>query len=111
MAADQGIIDSVSNTNTKTFGDGPAFYAQLAMSNAVSHQGRINVIAEAAVSSAVKKLLTITPDEAQADSTVSEGGLPSLITSLVSALASAQVSTKVAQTTPPVFVDPVNKAA
>ena len=101
MAADQGIIDSVSNVNTKTFGDGPSFYAQLAMGDAVSHQRRTQLIAEAGTSAAVKNLLTISPEQAQADATVSEGGLPGLITSLVAALASAQVQTKVAQSTPP----------
>ncbi len=101
MAADQGVIDSVSNVNTKTLGDGPAFYAQLAMANAVSHQGRVNQLGEAALSAAVKNLLTISPEEAAADSTVAQGGLPGLISALLAALAGGQIGAKTGDNTPP----------
>lgn len=105
MAADQGVIDSVSNVNTKTFGDGPAFYAQLAMGNAVSHQGRVNQVGEAALSAAIKNLLTISPEQAAADATVSEGSLPGITTALLTALAAGQIGAKEAGNTPPVTIN------
>lgn len=108
MAADQGIIDSVSNVNTKNLGDAPAFYSALAMANAVQSQNRLNGVFEAAVSASIKNLLTISPEQAQADATVSSAGLPAIITALLAALASGQQSVKTAQTTPPVYVDPNN---
>lgn len=111
MAADQGVIDSVSNVNTKTFGDGPSFYAQLAMGDAVAHQRRTHVLAESATAAATKLILTISPEQAAADATISEGSLPGLMTSLISALVSGSVGTKVGQTTPPVYVDPNNGKA
>ena len=101
MAADPGIIDSVSNVNTKTLGDGPAFYAQLAMGNAVSHQARVHTLGEAALSAAVKNLLTISPEQAQADSTVAAGGLPGLISALLAALAGGQIGAKTSDNAPP----------
>lgn len=101
----------MANTNTKTFGDGPSFYAQLAMGDAVAHQRRVHVLAESATAAATKLILTISPEQAAADATLSESGLPGLMTSLIAALVSGQVGAKVGQTTPPVFVDPVNTKA
>jgi len=74
MAADQGIIDSVSNSNIKT-------------------------VAESAAS--VKMIQTVTPEQAQDDSTLQSGGLSQLIAALTSALAAAQISSKTGDNTPP----------
>ena len=38
MAADQGVIDSVSNVNTKNLGDAAAFAMAMAYGDAVAHQ-------------------------------------------------------------------------
>lgn len=108
MAADQGVIDSVSNVNTKTFGDGPSFYAQLAMGDAVAHQRRVHVLAESATAAATKLILTISPEQAAADATLSEASQPGLVTALLAALVSGQVGAKVGQTVPPVYQDPTN---
>lgn len=101
MAADPGIIDSVSNVNTKNLGDQPSFYAGLAMGNAVSHQNRVNQVGEAALSAAIKTLLTISPEQAQADTQIAEGGLPGLMTALLSALAAGQIGAKTSDNVPP----------
>ena len=102
MAADQGMIDSVSNANTKTFGDGPAFYAQLAMGDAVAHQRRVNAISETLLGAMGKRLVEVDVQEASAESTIKADNLSSLLGQLGAAIASIQQLTKGAQTTPPV---------
>lgn len=102
MAADQGIIDSVSNANTKTFGDGPAFYAQLAMGDAVAHQRRINAISETLLGAMGKRLVEVDVQEAAAESKLNASDLSTVVSQLGAAIASIQQLTKSAQTTPPV---------
>lgn len=102
MAADQGIIDSVSNANTKTFGDGPAFYTQLAMGDAVAHQRRINAISETLLGAMGKRLVEVDVQEATAESKLNSSDLASIVSQLGAAIASIQQLTKSAQTTPPV---------
>ena len=102
MAADQGIIDSVSNANTKTFGDGPAFYAQLAMGDAVAHQRRVNAISETLLGAMGKRLVEVDVQEATAESKLNASDLSTVVSQLGAAIASIQQLTKSAQTTPPV---------
>ena len=99
---DPSVLGAVSNTNMKSVGEGPAFYSNLAMSNAVAHQQGMNTILTAAVGSITKKLTEI--DIAEAASIVKAatgqdfaGG----IVSILAALASGQIGSKEAQTTPP----------
>lgn len=102
MAADQGILDSVANSNAKTFGDGPAFFLQLAMGDAVAHQRSMNAIREAATAAAIKQLVEVDPSEAVAALKVTSGNeVASQLTALLAALASGQQQVKTAQTTPP----------
>jgi hypothetical protein len=101
MAADQGLIDSVSNDNTKTVAGQPAILANVALANQVSHQNRMLVIAEAAVGNIVRRLTELDPSEAASVLKTTQGDLAAQMTALLSSLATGQQSTKVAQTTPP----------
>jgi len=60
----EAITQSVADVNTKTLGDNPAFYAGLAMGNAVSHQNRMNVLAESAIAAGVKAIGEMDPLQA-----------------------------------------------
>ena len=55
--------ESVAAANLKVLGDGPAFYTSLAMSNAVSHQGRVNAITEAAMGKVIEAIIGVSPSE------------------------------------------------
>lgn len=102
MPVNEQVVDSVTSTNLKTLGDGPAFYQNMAYSNAISHQNRLNVLAETAVASAIRSVATTPMEEAQGSSAEQNASLPGLIAALLAALSSNQQAAKVAQTTPPV---------
>jgi hypothetical protein len=51
MALDQGIIDSVTNTNFKAI-------AEMQTVNAISHQNRMNAIFESSIGQIVNKMNT-----------------------------------------------------
>jgi hypothetical protein len=102
MAADQGIIDSVSNVNTKNLGDAAAFAMGLAYNDAVAHQRAMNSIREASVGAVVKSLVEVDPTESVSVNKVLTGNdLAGTLSQLVAALGVGQQLSKVAQTTPP----------
>lgn len=120
MAADQGIIDTVSMGNLKTIAESAAFYAAQGFADHQAHRNRLNILAESAVANSqmlgqsalgglIKNLQTVTPVEAQADATLDAGGIGQLLSTILGALNGGQIGTKVAQTTPPVYVDPTSK--
>jgi len=103
MPADQGIVDSVANANIKNLGDGPAFYAGLAMSNSVSHQNRLQILAESALGQITKKATEVDITEAISILKATSGNeVASTLANLAAALSSSQQGVKAAQTTPPV---------
>lgn len=105
MAADQGVIDSVSNVNTKNLGDAAAFAMGLAFADQVAHQRAMNSIREASVGAVVKSLVQVDPIEAVSTGKVLTGNdLAAQIAQLIAALSSAQQGVKAAGTTPPVTV-------
>lgn len=76
--------ESVAATNLKVLGDAPAFYSQLAMGNAVSHQQAMQQIQAAIVGKVAEAIISTSPSEGGAD------------------VAALQQLIKAAQTTPPV---------
>ncbi len=99
------IIESVSVGNLKTVGDASAHSMALAMQNAVAHQNRMNVIAEAAIGNVTKRLTEADPIEAiSAQKLMSGNDLGQQLAQLLAALASNQQGVKAAGTTPPVTV-------
>lgn len=101
MPADQGLIDSVANENTKVGAGAPAFYGAVGMKSTAdfqaaqaAHLTRLNMIAEtalqngiavsqAAAAAAIKSLTELDAVEAMSNAVVGQQGA------------------KVAQTTPP----------
>jgi hypothetical protein len=99
MPADQGIIDSVSNDNTKVIAGGPAGYFSTLAQAHTAHLSRLNMIAEtalqngisisqAATASAIKSLTELDAVEAMSNAVIGQQGA------------------KVAQSTPPETAKP-----
>ena len=89
MAEDSSEIareaaEAVAFTNIKSVGEGPAFYSNLAMSNAVAHQQGLNQIQAAIVGKVAEAIIGVSPAEGGTD------------------VAALQQLMKGAQTTPPV---------
>lgn len=76
--------EAVAFTNVKTVGEGPAFYSNLAMSNAVSHQQGMQQLQAAIIGKVAEAIIGVSPSEGGAD------------------VAALQQLMKGAQTTPPV---------
>lgn len=96
------VVDAVTGENFKVGAGGPAFYLNMAMSDAVSHQRSVNLVREAILARATKQIVGEDPQTAVSDQKVLSGNdLASTITQLLAALASNQQSAKVAQSTPP----------
>ncbi len=83
MATEQ-TLDTINNTNLKTIAEAGSFAQAQAMQNMVSHQNRLNIIAEAATGKVAELLAT---------TDISEGG---------AMVAMLQQLMKGANTTPPV---------
>lgn len=72
MADDTGEIgreaaEAVGFGNIKVMGDGPAFYASLAMGNAVSHQQGMNQINQAIIGKVAEMIIATSPGEGGSD--------------------------------------------
>lgn len=103
MAADQGLIDSVANANTKTVAESTAFWTAQAMGNHVQSQNRLQILAETALAKSIELLQNISMEEASAVNKVGTGNdVAAQMQALLAALNSGQQGVKVAQTTPPV---------
>ena len=97
------ITDAVSTDNVKTIAGAPAFYAQLAMGNAVSHQQAMNQILIAATGNITRRLTELDPAEAVSILKTATGSdVGALLANLLAVLSSGQEAVKTAQTTPPV---------
>ena len=78
------MTESAAATNLKVLSDGPAFYSNLAMANAVSHQQGMQQIQAAIIGKVAEAVIAVSPSEGGAD------------------VAALQQLMKGAQTTPPV---------
>lgn len=94
MALDSGMLDSVTNANFKVL-------AESATMNMVSHQARLNLLAESSLAQMLNKLNALDPAEAAAIKTVDESGLAKQLADMGIAIASIQASLKGAQSTLP----------
>lgn len=98
MARDQGLIDSVADSNIKTIAEAGAHSIALSFQNAVAHQARINALSEQYLSVALKNAHEVDPAEAvalaKAMGTSNLGDFGAIIAAL-------QQIMKGAQTTPP----------
>jgi len=113
MPLPEEVIQSVSSTNFKSLGDGPSFYHNLAMSNAVNQQNlaaqnsiaqqqALGTVLTAAVGKIVKALTEADAEEAVSLNKLMSGDdVAQKISSLIGALGFGQIGAKTAQTTPP----------
>ena len=92
---DDSTFESVNNTNFKVFGEMQA-------ANALSHQNRVNVIAEQGLAQFVKTMVEVDPTESRAVQGVLTGhATADTLAQLGSTIAGLQQLVKTAQTTPP----------
>lgn len=94
MALDQGVVDGVTNANFKTL-------AEMQTVNVLSHQNRLQMIAESSVGQILNKMNGLDPAEAASIGGVVRSDLSKEITALSAAVASIQQMMKGAQTTLP----------
>jgi hypothetical protein len=94
MPLNDAILDAVANANFKTM-------AELATQNAIGHQHRTNLIAEASLGKILENMNTLDPTEAAGISTVVSADLAERLGELAGAVASSQQLMKGAQTTLP----------
>ena len=94
MALSEDIIEAVANANFKSM-------AELGVQNALSHQHRLNLIAESSLGAILERMNTLDPTEAAGVSGVVAADLAEVIGQLSGAVANAQQLMKGAQTTNP----------
>ena len=94
MGIDEGMMDSVTNANFK-------IVAEAATQNMVSHQNRLNMLAESSLAQMLNKLNGLDAAEAAAIKTVDESGLAKGLADMGMAISSIQSTLKGAQTTLP----------
>jgi hypothetical protein len=92
---DQGVVESVINSNFKTIGEQVA-------TNTSNTQARLQLIAESSVGQIVNRLNSLDPTEAQSISQVISSDMAKAVAQLGTALGGIQQFIKTAQTTPPV---------
>lgn len=95
MSLDPSIIAAVSNANFKAM-------AELGVQNALSHQNRMNIIAEKSVAKSLESMDTLNVSEGLGIAAAQRGDLAKLVADLAAAVASIQQYSKTATTTPPV---------
>lgn len=97
------VSDSVTIVNTKTLGDGPAFFQNLSFRGAVESANGWSILQQSLVSRAAKYILAEDPNEAIAINKVMTGNeQASQMANLGAVVAMIQQAMKGAQTTPPV---------
>ena len=95
MALDPGILDSVTNANFKAM-------AEFAVQNILSHQQRLQMLAEKSLAKSLESMDTMDVSEGLGISAGQRGDLAKQISDLAAAVASMQASIKGGQTVPPV---------
>lgn len=95
MPLDESILASVANANFKSM-------AEFSVQNLMSHQQRLQILAEKALSKSLESMDTTDVPEGLGVAAAQRGDLAKVISDLAAAIASSQQTVKGAQTTPPV---------
>lgn len=96
------ITDSITQVNTKSLGDGPAFFQNLSFRGAVESANGWSILQQSLVSRAAKYILAEDPNEAVAVGKVMTGNdSAAQMANLGTVVAMIQQAMKGAQTTPP----------
>lgn len=105
MAIDQGVLDSVVNSNFKILAETVAAALAQAQAiqatNAASHQQRLQLLAESSLAQQLNRMNSLDPEEAASISKVEKSDVAKQITELGSQVAGLQQLMKGAQTTLP----------
>jgi len=102
MALNETVVESVASANFKAVGEQNATLTNLMFANQVAHQGRMNIVAEAAIGSIVKKLTEIDAAEAVSVLKATSGNeVASQLSALLAALNSGGQGVKAMGNTPP----------
>ena len=94
MAIDTGMMDSVTNSNFKIL-------AESATQNMVSHQNRLNMLAESSLAQMLNKIYELDATEAAAIVKVDQSGLAKQMADMGMAISSIQSMLKGAQSSLP----------
>lgn len=94
MAIDVGMMDSVTNSNFKIL-------AESATQNMVSHQNRLNMLAESSLAQMLNKINALDATEAAAIVKVDQSGLAKQMADMGMAISSIQSMLKGAQSSLP----------
>lgn len=96
MALDQGVVDSVVNSNFKIL-------AEQVATNILGHQQRLQILAEKALATSVLAMdsNSVSVSQGMGIQAAESGGLANQIASLAAAVSSIQSYVKSGQTTPP----------
>jgi electron transfer flavoprotein alpha subunit len=97
MALDQGVVDSVVNSNFKIL-------AEQIATNVAGHQQRLQILAEKSLASSLQSMdqANISVSQGMGMGAAQNGGLAQQIASLAAAVSSIQGYIKSGQTVPPV---------
>ncbi len=95
MALSEDIVSAVANSNFKSM-------AEMQLTNALSHQQRLQILAESSLGTVLERMNTLDPTEAAGVSGVVAADLAEVIGQLSGAVANAQQLMKGAGNTPPV---------
>lgn len=99
---DHEIVKSVAGANFKVLGDTPAILTNMGLENAISHQNRVNVLAENALAASLKNMNEVDPTQAKSLQALFTGNqVAEQLASLGATVAALQEIVKTAQTTPP----------
>lgn len=95
MPLDESILASVANANFKSM-------AEFSVQNLLSHQARLQILAEKALSKSLESMDTTDVPEGLGIAAAQRGDLSKVLADLGGTVASLQQMVKTAQTTPPV---------
>ena len=95
MPLDESILASVANANFKSM-------AEFSVQNLLSHQQRLQILAEKALSKSLEAMDTTSVPEGLGVAAAQRGDLGKVMSELGNVVSSLQQSVKAAQTTPPV---------
>ena len=97
---DAQVVDALTIGNVKTVGEAASFAMASLFQHQVSHQKRLDALAEAHLGKVLNSFASIDPAEAVATSKMFSGEANSNILSLLTQLSGGQIGAKVAQSTP-----------
>jgi hypothetical protein len=97
---DPQVKDALTIGNVKTVGEAASFAMASLFQHQVNHARRLDSLAEAHLGKVLNNFASVDPVEAVATTKLFKGEADSSIATLLAQLASGQIGTKVAQSTP-----------